>query len=198
MSEETKEPLEETPVTAETAETEQEKTPENQEPEKKAKKKEKKEKGITFTREQVEKMELAAKQLESVKDQFTRLTAEYDNYRKRTTKEKMEAYGDATCRCIAEILPVLDSFERAIEAECTDESYKSGMQMIYTNFIDVLKKIGVTEMEALGNEFDPNLHNAIKKTEDENFGENTICEVFQKGYMFNDRVIRHAVVAVAN
>ena len=110
----------------------------------------------------------------------------------------MEAYGDATCRCIAEILPVIDSFERAIEAECTDESYKSGMQMIYTNFIDVLKKIGVTEMEALGNEFDPNLHNAIKKTEDENFGENTICEVFQKGYMFNDRVIRHAVVAVAN
>ena len=85
MSEETKEPLEETPVTAET---EQEKTPENQEPEKKAKKKEKKEKGITFTREQVEKMELAAKQLESVKDHFTRLTAEYDNYRKRTTKEK--------------------------------------------------------------------------------------------------------------
>ena len=95
MSEETKEPLEETPVTAETAETEQEKTPENQEPEKKAKKKEKKEKGITFTREQVEKMELAAKQLESVKDQFTRLTAEYDNYRKRTTKEKDGIYQDA-------------------------------------------------------------------------------------------------------
>ncbi len=95
MSEETKEPVEETPVTAETAETEQEKTPENQEPEKKAKKKEKKEKGITFTREQVEKMELAAKQLESVKDQFTRLTAEYDNYRKRTTKEKDSIYQDA-------------------------------------------------------------------------------------------------------
>ena len=95
MSEETKEPLEETPVTAETAETEQEKTPESQEPEKKAKKKEKKEKGITFTREQVEKLELAAKQLESVKDQFTRLTAEYDNYRKRTTKEKDGIYQDA-------------------------------------------------------------------------------------------------------
>ena len=94
MSEETKEPLEETPVTAETAETEQEKTPENQEPEKKAKKKEKKEKGITFTREQVEKMELAAKQLESVKDQFTRLTAEYDNYRKRTAKEKESLWTD--------------------------------------------------------------------------------------------------------
>ena len=145
-----------------------------------------------------EKIDELTSQLAEANDKYLRLYAEYDNYRKRTTKEKMEAYGDATCRCIAEILPVLDSFERAIEAECTDESYKSGMQMIYTNFIDVLKKIGVTEMEALGNEFDPNLHNAIKKTEDENFGENTICEVFQKGYMFNDRVIRHAVVAVAN
>ena len=92
MSEETKEPVEETP------ETQQEAAPDTQEPEKKTKKKEKKEKGITFTREQVEKMELAAKQLESVKDQFTRLTAEYDNYRKRTTKEKDSIYQDAKGR----------------------------------------------------------------------------------------------------
>ncbi len=145
-----------------------------------------------------EKIGELTNQLAEANDKYLRLYAEYENYRKRTTKEKMEAYGDATCRCIAEILPVLDSFERAIEAECTDESFKNGMQMIYTNLIEVLKKIGVTEMEALGNEFDPNLHNAIKKTEDENFGENTVCEVFQKGYMFNDRIIRHAVVAVAN
>jgi len=117
MSEETKEPLEETPVTAETAETEQEKTPENQEPEKKAKKKEKKEKGITFTREQVEKMELAAKQLESVKDQFTRLTAEYDNYRKRTTKEKDGIYQDAKGDTIKTFLAVYDNLERAAAAE---------------------------------------------------------------------------------
>ena len=116
MSEETKEPLEETPVTAETAETEQEKTPENQEPEKKAKKKEKKEKGITFTREQVEKMELAAKQLESVKDQFTRLTAEYDNYRKRTTKEKDGIYQDAKGDTIKTFLAVYDNLERAAAA----------------------------------------------------------------------------------
>jgi len=141
--------------------------------------------------------DLTAKLAES-NDKYLRLCAEYDNYRKRTAKEKTEAYGDATGRCIAEILPVLDSFERAIEAECTDESFKSGMQMIYNQFGEVLKKIGVCEMEALGNEFDPNLHNAIKQIEDENFGENTVCEVFQKGYMLNDRVIRHAVVAVAN
>ena len=114
MSEETKEPLEETPVTAEAAETEQEKTPE---PEKKSKKKEKKEKGITFTREQVEKMELAAKQLESVKDQFTRLTAEYDNYRKRTTKEKDGIYQDAKGDTIKTFLAVYDNLERAAAAE---------------------------------------------------------------------------------
>ena len=110
----------------------------------------------------------------------------------------MEAYGDATCRCIAEILPVIDSFERAIEAECTDESYKSGMQMIYTNFIDVLKKIGVTEMEALGNEFDPNLHNAVMHAEDEGLGENIVAEEFQKGYKYKDTVLRHSMVKVAN
>lgn len=137
-------------------------------------------------------------QLSEANDKYLRLYAEYDNYRKRTTKEKTEAYGDATAKCIADILPVLDSFERAIDADCTDESFKNGMKMIYSNFVDVLKKIGVTEMEALGNEFDPNLHNAIKQTEDENFGENIVCEVFQKGYMYNDRVVRHAVVAVAN
>ena len=124
--------------------------------------------------------------------------AEYDNYRKRTSKEKLEIFSDSTIKCVAEFLPVLDSFERAIEAECTDESFKNGMKMIYNQFIESLDKIGVKEMEALGNEFNPNLHNAIKQTEDENFGDNIVCEVFQKGYMLNDKVIRHAVVAVAN
>lgn len=147
------------------------------------------------SKEKIEELEAKLKDLD---DKYLRLYAEYDNYRKRTTKEKIESYGEATSKCIADILPVLDSFERAIEAECTDETFKNGMQMIYNQFIEALKKIGVTEMEALGNEFDPNLHNAIKQVEDENFGENTVCEIFQKGYMLNDRVIRHAVVAVAN
>ena len=143
MSEETKEPLEETPVTAETAETEQEKTPENQEPEKKAKKKEKKEKGITFTREQVEKMELAAKQLESVKDQFTRLTAEYDNYRKRTTKEKDGIYQDAKGDTIKTFLAVYDNLERAAAAEGgEDDPHKKGLEMIFHQFKELLAKEG--------------------------------------------------------
>ena len=162
MSEETKEPLEETPVTAETAETEQEKTPENQEPEKKAKKKEKKEKGITFTREQVEKMELAAKQLESVKDQFTRLTAEYDNYRKRTTKEKEGLYQDAKADTIREFLAVYDNLERAAASEGGEDSpHKKGLEMIFAQYKEILKKLGVTQIEALGQPFDPEKHNAV-------------------------------------
>lgn len=148
--------------------------------------------------ELLKKNEELTQQLDSANDKYLRLCAEYDNYRKRTAKEKTESYGNATAKCVGDILPVLDSFERAIEAECTDESFKNGMQMIYNQFVEALKKIGVEEMDALGKEFDPNIHNAIKQAEDENFGENTVCEVFQKGYMLGDRVIRHAVVAVAN
>lgn len=144
------------------------------------------------------KLEESEKKIGETDDKYLRLCAEYDNYRKRTSKEKLEIFSDSTIKCIAEILPVLDNFERAIESECSDETFKNGMQMIYNQFSESLKKIGVTEMEALGAEFNPNLHNAIKQTEDENFGENTVCEVFQKGYMLNDKVIRHAVVAVAN
>lgn len=134
--------------------------------------------------------------LSSANDKYLRLCAEYDNYRKRTSREKTECYGDATVKCIQDILPVLDNFERAIEAECADEGFKNGMTMIYNQFGEALKKIGVTEMEALGQEFDPNIHNAIKQEESEEYGENTVCQVFQKGYMLGDRVVRHAVVAV--
>lgn len=145
-----------------------------------------------------EKLKEAEKKLGEADDKYLRLCAEYDNYRKRTSKEKLEIFSDSTIKCVAEVLPVLDNFERAFESECADESFKNGMLMIYNQFGDALKKIGVKEMESLDKEFDPNFHNAIKQVEDENFGENTVCEVFQKGYMFNDKVIRHAVVAVAN
>ena len=198
MSEETKEPLEETPVTAEAAETEQEKTPENQEPEKKAKKKEKKEKGITFTREQVEKMELAAKQLESVKDQFTRLTAEYDNYRKRTTKEKDGIYQDAKGDTIKTFLAVYDNLERALKQDTADEAYKKGVEMTMTQLTGVFEKLGVTAFGEAGESFDPAEHNAVMHCEDENAGENTIVEVFQKGFRVGDKIIRFAMVKVAN
>lgn len=132
------------------------------------------------------------------KDRYLRLLAEYDNYRKRTAKEKTETYGNAVAKTIEEILPALDNFERAIEAETSDESYKNGIQMIFTQLQDILKKIGVTEIEALNQPFDPNIHSAIKQVDDENFGENTVCQVFQKGYKIGDRIIRHSMVAVAN
>ena len=196
MSEETKEPVEETP---ETPEARQEPASENQEAEKKPRKKEKKEKSITFTREQVEKMELAAKQLESVKDQFTRLTAEYDNYRKRTTRDKDSIYQDAKGDTIKAFLAVYDNLERAAAAEGGEDSpHKKGLEMIFQQFKELLAKEGVKEIEAKGKDFDPETMNAVMHIEDENFGENEVSQVFQAGFELNGKVLRHAIVQVAN
>lgn len=137
--------------------------------------------------------------LDQAQDQYLRLYAEFDNFRKRTAKEKLETYGDATAKCIEQLLPVVDNFERALDAPCTDEQYKNGMDMIFAQLKSFMDKLGVTEIEALGAEFDPNIHQAIKQAEaDEEFAENTVCEVFQKGYKLKDRLIRPAMVAVAN
>ena len=149
--------------------------------------------------EEEEEEEDADDALEQERERYLRLFAEFDNFRKRTAKEKLEAYTDATARCIGELLPVVDNFERAVDAPCTDEQYHSGMVMILTQLRNFLEKAGVTEIEALGAEFDPNIHNAIKQTEaTEEFPENTVSEVFQKGYMLKDRLIRPAMVAVAS
>ena len=196
MSEEKKEPVEETPATEEPR---QEQAPETQEPEKKPKKKEKKEKGITFTREQVEKMELAAKQLESVKDQFTRLTAEYDNYRKRTTREKDAIYQNAKGDTIKTFLAVYDNLERAAAAEGGENSpHKKGLEMIFQQFKELLAKEGVKEIEAKGRAFDPELMNAVMHIEDESLGENVVAQVFQTGFELDGKVLRHAIVQVAS
>ena len=138
------------------------------------------------------------KELSETKDKYLRTIAEYDNYRKRTAKEKIEAYSDATAKAVVEVLSVIDNFERALSAETTDESFKSGIQMIFNQYTEILKKLGVQEVESLNMPFDPSMHNAINQVEDENFGENTICQVFQKGYKLNDKVIRYAMVTVAN
>ena len=162
-------------------------------------KKEKKEKGITFTREQVEKMELAVKQLESVKDQFTRLTAEYDNYRKRTTKEKDGIYQDAKGDTIKTFLAVYDNLERALGATQQDfEGLQKGVQMTFDGLTATLEKLGVTAYGAPGETFDPNLHHAVMHVEDENLDENVITDVFQRGYKMDDRIIRPAMVKTAN
>lgn len=139
-----------------------------------------------------------AEKLAQMQEQYVRLYAEFDNFRKRTAKEKLETYTDATAKCVEQLLPVLDNFERAIDAPCTDEQYKNGMEMIFTQLKTMLEKMGVTEIEALGAEFNPNIHQAIKRSEaNEEFAENTVCEVFQKGYMLKDRLVRPAMVAVA-
>nr|WP_325241639.1 nucleotide exchange factor GrpE [uncultured Oscillibacter sp.] len=194
MTEENKKPLEEEAPETETA-------PEPQpEGEKTAKGKKKKEKGgITFTREQVEQMELAVKQLESTKDQFARLAAEYDNYRKRTAKEKETLYQDAKADTIKEFLAVYDNLERAAAAPGgEDDPHKKGLEMIFTQYKELLKKLGVSEIEAQGRPFDPERHEAVMHVDDENLGENEVAQVFQAGFVLGDKVIRHAVVQVAN
>ena len=146
-----------------------------------------------------ESAELAAKQLESVKDQFTRLTAEYDNYRKRTTKEKEGLYQDAKADTIREFLAVYDNLERAAASEGGEDSpHKKGLEMIFAQYKEILKKLGVTQIEALGQPFDPEKHNAVMHIDDESLGENVVSQVFQEGFSMGDKVIRHAIVQVAN
>ena len=201
MSEENKQPLEqEEPETPETQAGPEQEAPQTEEAEKTEKKpKKKKEKGYTFTREQVEQMELAAKQLESVKDQFTRLTAEYDNYRKRTTKEKDGIYQDAKADPIKAFLAVYDNLERAAATEGDENSpHKKGLLMIFQQYKDILTKLGVTEIEAKGQPFDPERMEAVMHIDDESFGENEVAQVFQAGFTLGDKVIRHAIVQVAN
>ena len=195
MSEETKQPAEED-IEQETVETEETSAEETRE-EKKAKKK--KEKGITFTREQVEQMELAVKQLDSVKDQFVRLTAEYDNYRKRTAKEKDTIYQDAKADTVKAFLAVYDNLERAANSAGGEDSpHKKGLEMIFTQYKEILKGLGGEEIEAHGKEFDPELHNAVMHIDDESLGENIVAQVFQAGFKMGDKVIRHSIVQVAN
>ncbi|MBQ5928150.1 MAG: nucleotide exchange factor GrpE [Oscillibacter sp.] len=195
MSEETKQPMEEqVPEVEETAQAE---AASEAEAEKKGKKK--KEKGITFTREQVEQMELAVKQLDTVKDQFVRLTAEYDNYRKRTTKEKDTIYQDAKADTIKAFLAVYDNLERAAQSEGGEDSpHKKGLEMIFAQYKDILKSLGVEEIEAKGAAFDPEMHNAVMHIDDESLGENVVAQVFQAGFKMGDKVIRHSIVQVAN
>ena len=135
--------------------------------------------------------------LAEANDKYVRLYAEYDNYRKRTAKEKTETYQNASAQCIEKLLPVLDSFERSLEAECADENFKNGMSMIYNQLKNFMTQMNVTEIEALGAEFDPNIHNAIQQQDGTDYASNHVCAVFQKGYMLGDKLVRPAMVAVA-
>ncbi len=128
-------------------------------------------------------------ELAEQKDQHLRLMAEYQNYRNRTTEEKKKIYGDAKVDCVKELLNVMDTFERALEAPCADENYKKGVELTFTQIQKAFEKLGVTEVAALGETFDPNLHNAIKQVDDSDYESDKVCEVFQKGYLLGDRLI---------
>ena len=132
-------------------------------------------------------------------DKYLRLAAEYDNYRKRTAKEKESLYQDAKADTIREFLAVYDNLERAAAAPGgEDDPHKKGLEMIFTQYKELLKKLGVAEIEAQGQPFDPERHEAVMHVDDENFGENQVAQVFQAGFILGDKVIRHAVVQVAN
>ncbi len=138
----------------------------------------------------------------ALEDRYLRLLAEYDNYQKRTTREKEARYADALIDTVSAFLPVLDDLDRAlgIETKCEEtEKFKSGVEMVQKKMRDVLYKLDVEEIKAVGEEFDPNIHNAIQHVEDENITENTVTEEYMKGYIYKgSRVVRHSMVKVAN
>lgn len=134
---------------------------------------------------------------EALKERLLRLTAEYENYRKRTAKEKESIYTDACTDVLKEMIPVLDNLERAVQVEGNAEDIKKGIEMTIKGFNTSFEKLGVEEIDATG-EFDPNLHQAVMHVEDENYGANAIAEVFQKGYKRGEKIIRYTVVKVAN
>ena len=154
---------------------------------------------FTVTREQMEKMEALAKTLSEQQDKYLRLAAEYDNYRKRTAKEKEAIYTDAKIDTITGMLGVYDNLERGL-AQYGDEdnAHRKGLEMIFNQFKEALSKLGVTPIEAVGAPFDPEKHNAVMHVEDENYGENTVVEVLQQGFMLGQKVLRFAIVKVAN
>ncbi len=147
------------------------------------------------------KLAESEKQAADLKDRLLRTMAEFDNFRKRTAKEKEQERQSGQMDVIETILPLLDNFERAMTAmhdEDKDSAMAKGLTMIHEQFVEALKGIGLEEIEALGQPFDPNLHNAVQHVEDENTDENTVCEVYQKGYTMKGKVVRYSMVKVAN
>ena len=137
-------------------------------------------------------------QMAQQEDKYLRLAAEYDNYRRRTAKEKESIWSEAKADAAVAFLPVYDNLERALKQDTADEAYKKGVEMTMNQLKSVLEKLGITEIEAQGKPFDPTLHNAVMHVEDESLGENTVAEVFQAGFKLGDKVIRFAMVKVAN
>ena len=131
-------------------------------------------------------------------DSYLRLAADYDNFRKRTAKEKEASYTNGKADAVAKLLPVYDNLERALNQQTEDAAYKKGVEMTMTELVKIFTALGVEIFGNVGETFDPNLHNAVMHCEDENLGENVIAMVFQKGFKIGDKVVRFAMVQVAN
>ena len=131
-------------------------------------------------------------------DAYLRLAADYDNFRKRTVKEKEQSYGNGKSDAIAKLLPVYDNLERALSQNTEDEAYKKGVEMTMNQLVSIFAGLGVEIFGAAGETFDPNIHNAVMHTEDDSVAENTITQVFQKGFKLGDKIVRFAMVQVAN
>lgn len=145
------------------------------------------------------KLEEITGQLQTQKEQMLRTLAEYDNYRKRTEKEKTAIYSDATADVVTKFLPVTDNLTRALELEnCSLEDLRKGVEMVNSQMIDALSNLGIAVMGEVGEPFNPDYHNAVSHIEDEKLDENVVAAVFQKGYRIGDKVVRHAMVQVAN
>lgn len=146
-----------------------------------------------------EKVKKLEEELTAQKDKYMRLAAEYDNYRKRTANEKLSIYDDATAKAVTELLPVADSVRMALDNLANaDPEIVKGIELISNQLDKSFEKLKIESFGKIGDEFDPNLHNAISKVESEELGENTIAQVFQTGYKIGDKIIRHAMVQVAN
>ena len=195
--ENTTEEVKEEAQAAEAEEKAEEKTEEKAAEEPKEEKKEsKKEKAKEEKAEAKEEKKAEAPQ--GASDAYLRLLAEYDNYRKRSQKEKDSLYADIKADTVTKFLPVYDNLVRALNQGTEDEAYRKGVEMIMNQFCQTLEKLGVTKTESLGQKFDPKFHNAVMHVDDEEKGENEIVEVFQEGFMLGEKVIRFAMVKVAN
>lgn len=147
---------------------------------------------------EADEADLFTAQLAQQEEKFLRLAAEYDNFRKRSQKEKESAWAEAKMETALAFLPVYDNLERAVKQQTCDEAYAKGVDMTMTGLKEILTKVGIVEIDALGQPFDPNLHNAVMHVEDESVGQSTIVEVFQTGFKLGEKVMRFAMVKVAN
>lgn len=146
-----------------------------------------------------EELEKVQKELAAEKDKYIRMLAEYDNFRKRTQKERENIYSDVYAETVSKFLPIYDNLERAVKQETSDEAYSKGVEMVMTQLKEIITKLGVAEIEASARTvFDPTIHNAVMHIEDENLGDGIIAEEFQKGFRLGEKILRCSIVKVAN